>query len=241
MSGRIEGIREQAHELMGRLLHPLALVLRRAGVTANQVTVAGVVLNGGAAALILGDRLVVAGIVYLVAGSFDLLDGVVARLRGGSRFGAYVDSVLDRVSEGIVFAAIAGHLAERGRPAAAVLAVIALLGSVLISYSRARAEGLGCECEVGIVTRPERVLLLGAGLLFGFLVEAILVLVPLCTVVVIQRTIHTYRQLEKNRRNAQRDTAPEDNAPEASGPENRGPRNSAAENSAPYNTDRGRG
>ncbi len=148
------------------------------------------------AALIVDGQLPIAGVLYILAVSLDLLDGVLARLaKLASRFGAFLDSTADRVSEGVVFAAIAYHFASRGQSVDAALAVLARLGSVLVSYTRARAEGLGLECKVGIMTRAERVLLVAFGLMSGLLPEAVYLLVALTAVSAMQRVVHTFRQL----------------------------------------------
>jgi len=158
--------------------------------------VTGALLNLAAAALVVDDRLVLAGVVFVVGSLLDMLDGTLARLaQKVSPFGAFLDSTLDRASEGIVLAAIAYRLAEQGRPVDAALVVVALLGSLLVSYTRARAEALGLECKVGFMSRPERVVLLSIGLFFDLLPYVVYLLVVLTTVTVGQRVAHTYRQL----------------------------------------------
>ncbi len=161
-----------------------------------QVSLVGVLLTLVTAALIVQGQLLVAGVLYILAASLDLLDGVLARLaKLASRFGAFLDSTADRVSEGVVFAAIAYHFASRGQSVDAALTVLALLGSVLVSYTRARAEGLGLECKVGIMTRAERVLLVALGLMSGLLPEAVYLLVALTAFSAMQRIVHAFRQL----------------------------------------------
>ena len=120
----------------------------------------GILLNLITAWLIVDGQLLLAGPMYLLAGGLDLLDGVLARLaKMATRFGAFLDSTADRISEGVVFVAIAYHFASHGQSIEAAVAVLALLGSLLVSYTRARAEGLGLQCNVGIATRAERVVL----------------------------------------------------------------------------------
>jgi CDP-diacylglycerol--glycerol-3-phosphate 3-phosphatidyltransferase len=106
-----------------------------------------------------------------------------------------LDSTADRISEGVVFAAIAYHFAAHGQSVSAAVAVLALLGSLLVSYTRARAEGLGLQCKVGIVTRAERVVLVALGLMFGLLPESIYLLAALTAFSTTQRIVHTLRQL----------------------------------------------
>jgi CDP-diacylglycerol--glycerol-3-phosphate 3-phosphatidyltransferase len=192
----METVRDYVRVLLDRAATPVATALLRCHVTPNQVSLAGVVLTLGTAALIVDGQLLLAGILYILAGSFDLLDGLLARLaKLTSRFGAFLDSTADRVSEGVVFAAIAYQFASQGQSVDAALAVLALLGSVLVSYTRARAEGLGLECKVGIMTRAERVLLIAFGLMLGLLPEAVYLLVALTAFSAMQRIVHAFRQL----------------------------------------------
>ena len=139
---------------------------------------------------------IAAGVFYLAAGTLDLLDGVLARAGGKpTRFGAFLDSTLDRASEGVVFAAIGYRFAAEGSALDAGVVVLALLGSVLVSYVRARAEGLGARCRAGIATRAERVLLVALGLLFGLLAEAVYLVAFLTAVTVVQRIACARREL----------------------------------------------
>jgi len=194
----LEQLREAIHRRLGVALAPLGRTLGRAGVTPNQVSVAGAGLAAVAAALIAGGRPAAGGALFLAASALDLLDGLLARATGrASAFGAFLDSTLDRVSEGAVFAAIAYVFAIEGRAADAAAVVLALLFSQLVSYARARAEGLGLECRVGVVTRPERVVLLAAGLMTGLVAPAVWLLAAASAATVAQRVIHTGRQLER--------------------------------------------
>lgn len=193
----LEQLREAAHRQIGVALGPLARALGRAGVTPNQISVAGAALTAVAAGLIVQGRLLIGGALFLLASGFDLFDGLLARTAGrATPFGAFLDSTLDRVSEGVVFAAIAYVFAAAGRPLDAAIVVLALLFSQLVSYARARAEGLGLDCKVGVVTRAERVLLIAAGLMSGLVAEAIYLLAAASLLTVIQRAAHTGRQLD---------------------------------------------
>jgi CDP-diacylglycerol--glycerol-3-phosphate 3-phosphatidyltransferase len=192
----IDTLRERGHDLAERLARPFARALMAARVTPNQVSGAAVALNIVAAGLVLDDALLAAGIVYLCAGSLDLLDGTLARLSNQvSAGGAFLDSTLDRISEGVLFAAIAYHFSIHGEPINAALAVLALLFSLLVSYTRARAEALGSKCTVGVATRAERVVLMAAGLAFGLLDWVIWLMVVVTAVSVAQRIVHTLREL----------------------------------------------
>ena len=192
----MEQLRQALQRRFERALAPLAALLHRLGASADQVSVTGFVLNAVAAALVITGDLVAAGALYLFAGLLDLLDGMLARTGGKpTRFGAFLDSTLDRASEGVVFAAIGYRFAAEGSAIDAGLVVLALLGSFLVSYVRARAEGLGAECRVGIATRPERVVLVALGLLSGMLPEAIRLVVLLTAVTVVQRVACARRGL----------------------------------------------
>jgi CDP-diacylglycerol--glycerol-3-phosphate 3-phosphatidyltransferase len=196
----MESIREFFGIQLRKGFVPMLSALRWLKITPNQVTIAGTVLNVAAAALLATDHLIYSGIVFLLAGCFDMLDGALARLaQKVTSFGAFLDSTLDRVSEGVMFAAIAYLLAVEGRSVDVALVVLALLGSVLVSYTRARAESLGLECKVGLMSRPERVVLIALGLFFNVLSYVIYIMLALTAFTVIQRVVHTYRQLGRQR------------------------------------------
>src|ERR1051325_5100018 len=189
-----------------RLTKPIVGRLVRARVRPNTITTVGAgVVIGSAVAFALSD-IRLGGLLLLLSGLLDILDGQVARVGGvSSTFGAFYDSTLDRVGESALFAGIALHFLRNGLPPAqaplgVMLAITALASSLLVSYTRARAEGLGLECKVGIAARAERFLLLGAPtLLLGnawdgrllFWIVAVLALVTVITV--IQRIIYVAR------------------------------------------------
>jgi CDP-diacylglycerol---glycerol-3-phosphate 3-phosphatidyltransferase len=135
----------------------------------------------------------------------DTLDGRYARVSGkGTLFGAFLDSTLDRIEEGIVLATVAAYFASRGDELAVAAVVVAVLGSLMVSYTRARAEALGVECKVGIATRPVRVVILSIGLLFArgaslgdfeLLAPAVYVLAVLTAFTAGQRIFHVRREL----------------------------------------------
>jgi len=192
----LENLRDSLHRRLDEALRPLTRALGRMGATANAVTCTALLLAALAAALVVLERPITAGLVWLVSGVLDLLDGAMARLhRQASEFGAFLDSTLDRVSEGLLLAAVTYRFAAEGAPGFAALTVFALLGSILVSYTRARAEALGASCKAGIAARGERVVLLAAGLLFGLLEPVIVVLAALSWVTVAQRIARTWREL----------------------------------------------
>jgi CDP-diacylglycerol--glycerol-3-phosphate 3-phosphatidyltransferase len=118
--------------------------------------------------LIIDGHLFFAGLAFIVGSVMDTLDGRYSRMSGkGTMFGAFLDSTLDRIEEGVVLTAVAFYFADMGDAVPAAACVFTVLGSVMVSYTRARAEALGVECKVGIATRPVRVVLLSIGLVFG--------------------------------------------------------------------------
>jgi len=136
--------------------------------TPNAISMTGLVLNLAAAGLILGDLYFLGGIAFIVGSVMDTLDGRYSRMSGkGTLFGAFLDSTLDRIEEGLVLTAVAFQFADAGDAVPAAACVFVVLGSLMVSYTRARAEALGVECKVGIATRPVRVVLLSIGLVFG--------------------------------------------------------------------------
>ena len=187
-------------EAVRALAEPLARSLVRIGVSANAITVGAFFLNVVVGAAVALGLLAAAGLLYLLFSPLDFLDGTVARLSGkASAFGAFLDSLLDRASEAAVLVGAVYWYASQQQPALAGLAAAALVGSFLVSYARARAEGLGYECEVGWLQRPERIVLLAAGLLASGLhpaalplVLAVLALVTALTT--LQRSVHVARQ-----------------------------------------------
>ena len=167
--------------------------------TPNAISMTGLVLNVLAAVLVTQDLFLLAGLSFVVGSIMDTLDGRYSRMSGkGSPFGAFLDSTLDRMEEGVVLAAVASHFAQEGDSLAVAAVVIAVLGSLMVSYTRARAEALGVECKVGLATRPVRVVIISTGLLFaglGLLGVAVYVLAVLTVVTTVQRVAHVRRAL----------------------------------------------
>jgi CDP-diacylglycerol--glycerol-3-phosphate 3-phosphatidyltransferase len=173
--------------------------------TPNAISMTGLVLNLAAAVLILEDLFVLGAFAFIVGSIMDTLDGRYSRMSGkGSPFGAFLDSTLDRIEEGVVLAAVCWQFAKGGDEALAAACLLVVLGSLMVSYTRARAEALGVECKVGIATRPVRVVILSAGLMFAdgeliadvdLLPAAIWVMVALTAFTVVQRVWHVRGQL----------------------------------------------
>jgi len=173
--------------------------------TPNAISMTGFGLNLLAAVLVTQRYFVLAGLAFVVGSVMDTLDGRYSRMSGkGTAFGAFLDSTLDRVEEGIVLTAVAAYFSSRGMDFAVAACVAAVLGSLMVSYTRARAEALGVECKVGLATRPVRVVILSAGLVFAkgasifnvdLLAPAVYVLAVLTVVTVFQRVFHVRKAL----------------------------------------------
>src|SRR3954469_23260499 len=167
--------------------------------TPNAISLTGLAGCLVAAVLVWQEHFVLGGIAFVVGSVMDTLDGRYSRMSGkGTQFGAFLDSTLDRIEEGLVLTAVAYVFSKQGRDVAAAAVVVAVLASLMVSYTRARAEALGVECKVGIANRAVRVVILSIGLLFaglGVLAPAVYVLAGLGTVTVLQRIFHVRREL----------------------------------------------
>ncbi len=167
--------------------------------TPNAISLTGFALNVVAALLIWQTEFFWGGVAFIVGSIMDTLDGAYSRMSGkGTAFGAFLDSTLDRIEEGIVLTGVAVWFATEQNEAAVAAVVIAVLASLVVSYTRARAEALGVECKVGIATRAIRVIILSAGLVFaslGALEPAVYLLAALSSFTVLQRIFHVRRQL----------------------------------------------
>ncbi len=175
--------------------------------TPNAISLTGLTLNLLAAALVWEKLFFLGGVAFIVGSIMDTLDGRYSRMSGkGTPFGAFLDSTLDRIEEGIVLTAVAGYFALHGQRVPAAAVVVAVLASLMVSYTRARAEALGVECKVGIATRPVRVVILSIGLLFArgaslghfeLLAPAVYVLAALSIITVAQRIWHVRSELSQ--------------------------------------------
>jgi phosphatidylinositol phosphate synthase len=175
--------------------------------TPNAISMVGLVGNVIAAVLVTQRYFFLAGVAFILGSVMDTLDGRYSRMSGkGTAFGAFLDSTLDRLEEGIVLAAVAAYFSARGDDLAVAAVVVTVLGSLMVSYTRARAEALGVECKVGLATRPVRVVILSAGLLFArgaslgdfeLLAPAIYVMAILTSFTVLQRVLHVRAALNR--------------------------------------------
>src|SRR5689334_23802977 len=169
--------------------------------TPNAISLTGFALNVVAAALVWQELYIWGGIAFIVGSVCDTLDGRYSRMSGkGTQFGAFLDSTLDRIEEGVVLTAVAAVFAKEHKEFAAAAVVVAVLASLMVSYTRARAEALGVECKVGIANRAVRVVVLSAGLVFGDLqaIEpAVYLLAAMAIITVFQRIFHVRSELTK--------------------------------------------
>jgi CDP-diacylglycerol--glycerol-3-phosphate 3-phosphatidyltransferase len=173
--------------------------------TPNAISLTGFALCVVAAFLVTQRLFFLAGVVFIVGSICDTLDGRYSRMSGkGSPFGAFLDSTLDRIEEGVVLTTVAAYFAWKHEEFAVSACVVAVLASLMVSYTRARAEALGVECKVGIATRAVRVVILSIGLLFArgasladfqLLEPAVYVLAGLSTITVLQRIFHVRKAL----------------------------------------------
>jgi CDP-diacylglycerol---glycerol-3-phosphate 3-phosphatidyltransferase len=171
-----------------RTLKPLCRLLGSWGVDPNWVTVAGVLVTLMVPVALLQEKWVAAGLWLLAAGFFDILDGSLARNLGMKRlFGAFWDSTLDRVSEAVVFGGVLLYYYQHQNQSVLLLVFTVCVLSLLVPYTRARAEGLGIDCEVGVLPRPGRVILLALGLFTGQLIPALILVGALSLITVLQR------------------------------------------------------
>ena len=187
-------IKDSSETAFRQLLYPLVRLLSSLKVRPDTLTVLGWTLAVGSAVLFGLGYARVAGAVMLLGGLFDALDGAVARESDrSSAFGAFLDSTLDRLSESAVFVGIVFFYAASGLPLGALLAGVAMTFSLLTSYARARAEGLGVECKVGILERAGRVLLLSIFSMLGLLTAGLWLVAAGALVTTAQRILHVNR------------------------------------------------
>ena len=195
-------IQQRVRQIVTMIVRPLAGL----GITPNTLTVLGLMLSILTAVVIAQGLFLAGGLLVLFAGIFDMFDGAMARARNASTtFGAFFDSTLDRYSESIIlfgllfFALQKPVIQDRFWPFQyeqswmIILVFIATVGSFMVSYARARAEGLGLECKTGLLARPERVIVLAIGLLIGAVFWALVILAVFSNVTAIERIVHVWR------------------------------------------------
>jgi CDP-diacylglycerol--glycerol-3-phosphate 3-phosphatidyltransferase len=179
---------------------PVARVLARTPITPNSLTWFGFALAIGAAVLIATGHLIIAGVIVLFGGFFDMLDGALARrTKRVTLFGSLLDSTLDRLSEGALLLGILVLFYEEGSSIGILLVGIVLIFSTLVSYIRAKAESLGIECLVGVFTRPERVIVLALGLLINQLEITLWIIAGFSLITIGHRLVYVWRQAKKRK------------------------------------------
>ena len=180
------------------VLDPIALFLNRIGLMPNTVTILGLAGNTLGAYFLARGQMTLGGILIFLMGPIDALDGTMARLRGDpTEFGAFVDSVTDRYSELVIFGGLLYYYLQQGDWLMVILAYLAAAGSILVSYTRARAQSLGMETKVGILTRLERYLVLSPALIFNIPNIALWILAVLTNLTAMQRIIDVRRKARK--------------------------------------------
>jgi CDP-diacylglycerol--glycerol-3-phosphate 3-phosphatidyltransferase len=195
-------IQQRARQLVAAIVRPLA----RLGITPNMVTLLGLLLSIVTAIVIASGSIVAGGACILFAGIFDMFDGAMARVRNAATtFGAFLDSTLDRYSESIILGGLLYYALQRPGLHEAlwpwaneqqwmiILIFAAAVGSLMVSYAKARAEGLGLECKTGLLARPERVVILAIGLLTGTTIWALTLLALFSHVTAVERIVHVWR------------------------------------------------
>lgn len=189
--------------MLAKVRHTLALhiskfpaaLLAKAGITPNALTCFGFAMTLAVAWVLSSGRFFLGGFLVLLAGAFDFLDGALARATGRStKFGAFLDSTLDRFSDAALFLGLLAFYASQGSYHQIVLIGAALMGSLVTSYTRARAEALGLKEEVGIFTRTERIILLAIGLIVNQMIVVLWIIAVLSNLTALQRVYHVWRE-----------------------------------------------
>lgn len=189
-------------ELLGarsrRVAEALASAIAARGVSANVLTIVGLGLTFVVAAVIAMGHERVGGVLLLIVAAMDTLDGALARVtRTTSTFGAFLDSLSDRYAEAAILMGLLVLFLERGDQYMPLVVYATLVGSFAVSYARARADGLGLRCEVGLLPRPERILILGLFLAIGQAAIALWLLAVLTNATAVQRVLHVWRLTRK--------------------------------------------
>jgi CDP-diacylglycerol--glycerol-3-phosphate 3-phosphatidyltransferase len=192
-------LKDRYTNIVRRGVAPIAERLVNGRVTPNMLTVAGLALTVAAAPFIVSGHTAIGAVIFLVGSMTDMLDGAVARLgKQVTAFGAFLDSTSDRVAEGVVLGSIALLYAREDHIGRVALVFVVLIASFLVSYTRARAEALGLECKVGLMSRPERIGLLVVGLLFAryLVLDVVLIVMAVLTSwTVVTRILYVRKQL----------------------------------------------
>jgi CDP-diacylglycerol--glycerol-3-phosphate 3-phosphatidyltransferase len=186
---------DQMRVVFKGVLDPIGAFLNRLGLMPNTVTILGLVGNTIGAIFIARGYVQIGGLIVLLMGPVDALDGTMARLRGmAGQFGAFVDSVTDRYSELVIFLGLLVYYIQKGDELACIAVFLAAAGSVLVSYIRARGQSLGWDTKTGILTRMERYLVLAPSLILNIPVVGLWIIAVLANITAVQRIIDVRRQ-----------------------------------------------
>ncbi len=172
---------------------PLSSLAKSININPNIITIAGFLVTT-IAAITLPQNLMLGGVLIIVGGFFDMFDGIVARInKRSTSFGAFLDSVLDRYSDSFLLLGFTWYFFKINSITGAFLSLGTMIGALIISYTRARAEGLGKDCHTGLMERPERVILMAFGAITGWVFPVMWIMIVLTHVTVIQRIYHVWR------------------------------------------------
>jgi CDP-diacylglycerol--glycerol-3-phosphate 3-phosphatidyltransferase len=191
----MSSIEQKARDVSRPALESIGRTLARWNISPNGVTYLGLLLTVGVAVLAALGEIRWAGIAYIFAGACDAMDGTLARVSGrGSRFGAFLDSTIDRFEESIVFVGLAVHYALVGGGEIEIpLILVVTVGSLMVSYTRARAEAVGVTCKVGLMTRPPRVAIMIVGMVLEQVLVALIVLAATTLFTAFHRMYHVWQ------------------------------------------------
>ena len=193
-SGQTLSLTDLLRKQFGGILEPIARLVGRTGVSPNVVTMMGVVLNLGVAWVLARGYMRIGGLLVPLVALLDALDGTLARVTGTrSRFGAFLDSTMDRFSEAILYLGLLFFYTRLGAGREILLIYAAIVGSLMVSYTRARAEGLGLDCKVGLLTRFERAVVLVIALVLDQVPIGLWVLAILANFTAFQRMYHVWK------------------------------------------------
>ncbi len=193
-----ESLTDRLRSLFKWATDPIGAFLNQLGLTPNTMTMLGLIGNMVGAFFLAKGNMLWGGLIVLIMWPIDGLDGTMARLRGEpSDFGGFVDSVTDRYSELVIYGALLYYFLEQGDTLAAMLVFVAASGSVLVSYTRTKAEGLGFKAKIGALTRVERYLVLVPGLIFNYPVIAMWIIAILANFTALQRIWYVRQQAHK--------------------------------------------
>lgn len=197
-SPKAQSLSERLRPKVTGLLQPIGRGLIRLGITANAITIVGTLLMAVVGWLVASGQFLIGGMLVIASAPLDALDGTVARLSGvKSKFGAFFDSTSDRYADGFIMLGLMLYGLNQRQDWIVILAFVALWGSLLVSYTRARAEGLGLECKIGLLTRMERFIIIVAMLIFNLVLPGVALLAVLTHVTALQRILYVRRVMRE--------------------------------------------